>query len=110
MTDEEMQMMPWTRDLMTSEEMRQWVASREEAGLKIDIETCELGCWYVDECDPYGLRERKDGFARNLSVNKCNFVRSAESNGWVCWFDLPRDKAEARGQHRRPSRQLRARP
>ncbi len=47
MTDEEMQMMPWTRDLMTSEEMRQWVASREEAGLKIDIETCELrllGC------------------------------------------------------------------
>jgi hypothetical protein len=56
MMDVEIDRMPWTRDLMTSEEMQQWVASREEAGLKIDIETCELGCWYAYDCDPYGAR------------------------------------------------------
>jgi hypothetical protein len=48
--------MPWTRDQMTDEECQQWLASRKEAALKIDIETCELGRWAANDFDPYGLR------------------------------------------------------
>ena len=46
--------LPWTRDQLTPEEFRLWVASREEAGREIDIETCELGSWYTLDFDPYG--------------------------------------------------------
>jgi hypothetical protein len=35
--------MPWTRDQLSDHELREWLASREDAGRKINIETCELG-------------------------------------------------------------------
>jgi len=93
MTDEEMQRMPWTRNLMTPEEMQRWVASREKAGLKIDIETCELGCWYAYDCDPYGARPDLPEEMKQIGTNR--FVRSAESRGWVCEDDLPLASVEA---------------
>jgi hypothetical protein len=93
MMDVEIDRMPWTRDLMTSEEMQQWVASREEAGLKIDIETCELGCWYAYDCDPYGARPDLPEEMKQIGTNR--FVRSAESRGWVCEDDLPLASVEA---------------
>jgi hypothetical protein len=33
--------MPWTRDQMTRDELRGWLASRRAAGAAIDIESCE---------------------------------------------------------------------
>ena len=40
MTEDEISRMPSTCGLMPLEEFQRWVASREEAGSKVDIETC----------------------------------------------------------------------
>jgi hypothetical protein len=88
--------MPWTRDQMTSDELRQWLASREQAGRVIDIESCELGWWYVQVLDPYGIREALGELSDDeYCVGRDHFVRSPESNGWVWEGDLPADKAKA---------------
>jgi hypothetical protein len=95
MTDQE-HFMPWSRNQMTPEKIREWIASRKAAGEAIDIETCELGNWYINEAsDPYddpagGLPE--DDF---YQLGKGRFVRSLESNGWVNECDLPIAKFEA---------------
>ena len=74
-----MQALPWgAGHLMTLEEFQQWVASREEAGLKIDIETCELGWWYGYDCDPYGARPDLPEEMQQVGRNR--FVRSPESH------------------------------
>ena len=79
---------------MTAEERQQWLASRKEAGLKINIETCELGRWPANDCDPYGIKVdlNKEIYVQ-IGTNR--FVRSAESRGWVCEDDLPLDKCKA---------------
>ena len=86
MDERDLQLMPWKRDLMTDDELRQWLASREEAGSKIDVETCEIGCWYAGSFDPYGVREGLGDLSPELDgyIDKFNFVRSPESSGWVC--------------------------
>jgi hypothetical protein len=74
-----------------------WLASRKEAGRKVDVETCEVVCWVADYAHPYGIRE-VDGVlqpAENEYTDKYNFVRSPETDGWVCEGDLPQDKAIA---------------
>jgi hypothetical protein len=81
--------LPWTREDLTLEEFRRWVATREEAGLKIDIETCELGRWYAYDCDPYGANANLSEEMRQVGTNR--FVRSPESRGWVHEGDLPSD-------------------
>ena len=55
MTEDQLHKMPWTRHLMTNEELRQWLASRSKAGCQINAETCEIGGWYVNEVDEYGI-------------------------------------------------------
>ena len=56
LTNDEMSRMPWTRHLATDKEIHEWLASRKAAGEAIDIETCELGNWYINEAgDPYDL-------------------------------------------------------
>ena len=87
MSGDDLHVMPWTRDLLTPEEMQQWVASREEAGRKIDIETCELGCWYAYDCDPYGADPDLPEEMKQIGTNR--FVCSPESHGWVHEGDLP---------------------
>ena len=88
--------MPWTRDLMTINNFRAWVANRAEAGRAINIETCELGWWYAHDADPYGLREAEGTLPHAMKqVGRNRFVRSPESNGWVCEDDLPKAKFEA---------------
>ena len=94
MTDEEINEMPWKREDqdLTLEEYEWWVASRKEAGLKIDIETCELGYWYTCYDDAYGLREAKgdlpEAIKQEAQLHGVNrFVRSPESRGWVCEDD-----------------------
>jgi hypothetical protein len=88
-----LQAMPWTRNQMTEEQCQQWLASRKEAGLKIDINTCELGRWYANDCDPYNLRTDLAEEMYQIGTNR--FVRSAESCGWVHEGDLPSDKLKA---------------
>ena len=45
--------MPQTQDHLTREQFEARLAGRKEAGRVIDIETCELGRWYVWMGDPY---------------------------------------------------------
>jgi hypothetical protein len=93
-TDDEMTRMPWTRDGMTLAEFEQWVATREEAGRDIDIETCELGRWAALDMDPYGIMEAR-GEEPYPQVGTNRFVRSPESRGWVWEGDLPPEKGKA---------------
>ena len=66
---------------------------RKEAGLKIDIETCELGWWYGYDCDPYGARPDLPEEMQQVGRNR--FVRSPESHRWVHEGDLPEAKVKA---------------
>jgi hypothetical protein len=96
MTNDEMQRMPWTRDLMTTEEFWAWIATRPATGANIDIETCELGHWKADDFAPYGDRRRRlddDHLYDQIGTNR--FVRSPESDGWVHEGDLPPEKIKA---------------
>jgi hypothetical protein len=93
-TDDEMTEMPWTRDRMTLAEFEQWVATREEAGRDIDIETCEVRSWYAIDMDPYGIKKAR-GEEPYEQIGTNRFVRSPESRGWVWEADLPREKAHA---------------
>jgi hypothetical protein len=88
MTDDEMRAMPWTRDLMTREELENWVATRKAVGCAIDIATAELGAWKAFDADPYGVRELHPDM-QQVGTNR--FLRSPESRGWVCEEDLPVD-------------------
>jgi hypothetical protein len=89
--DDVLSRMPWTRAALTPEERQAWLETRQAAGAAIDIQTCELGCWYAsDDGDPYGLTE-DDAY----QVGKHRFVRSPASNGWVHEGDLPPEKGRA---------------
>jgi hypothetical protein len=88
--------MPWTLDQFSGDELRQWLASREGAGAKIDIETCELGWWYAQDADPYGIREALGEFPEAMhQIGRNRFVRSPDSQGWVAVEDLPKEKIRA---------------
>jgi hypothetical protein len=90
--------MPWSRHMMVSDDLRQWLASREEAGRMIDIETCEIGCWYANaNGDPYGIRDMlgEETHLEKGYTDKFSWVRSPESRGWVNEGDLPPAKARA---------------
>ena len=86
--------MPWSRDMITHDELRQWLASREQAARMIDIETCELGCWHTLDTDPYGIREMS-GEKPYEQIGTNRFVRSPDSGGWVWEGDLPEAKGKA---------------
>ncbi len=104
-----MQRMPWTSQFLTAEQIAQWVASREEVGAAIDIETCELGRWGAYDADPYGVRDLPDEM-RQVGTNR--FVRSPSSNGWVSEDDLPTEKCKAMYEriHREAEAYARAHP
>ena len=93
---ETMAIMPWSCDKLSEDELRQWLASRKQAGRVIDIESCELGWWFAERLDPYGLYRALGEFPEEYScIGRDYFVRSPESNGWVWEGDLPADKAKA---------------
>jgi hypothetical protein len=93
---ETMAIMPWSRDKLSDDELRQWLASRKEAGRVIDIENCELGWWYAELSDPYGIYKALGEFSEEDScVGRERFVRSPESNGWISEVDLPEEKLNA---------------
>jgi len=92
------QCMPWTRDQLCDQEIRQWLAERKTIACKIDLTTCEIGSWYVNEVDEYGIRQALGELPPELvgaSINRWIFVRSPESNGWVSEADLPSASIQA---------------
>jgi hypothetical protein len=98
MTNAEVNAMPWTAALMTTDELFEWLANRREAARAIDIESAELGQWKSCEVDPYGLLG-----VTSDDVGAKWFVRSPESHGWISEFDLPVNKQQAvldRAQHK----------
>jgi hypothetical protein len=77
-------------DRMTKAE---FLASRIAAGQVIDIETCEVRIWSAYTIDTYGIEPDLPAEARQ--IGSYYFVRSAESDGWVCQYDLPQAKVRA---------------
>jgi hypothetical protein len=65
----------------------QWLAIREEAGLRIDPETAEVRWNYRQTLDPYGIGlyvpEEFESIGREY------FARSPGSDIWVWFNDLP---------------------
>ena len=59
-------MMETETDQMTVE---QWLATRKEAGLKIDPETAEVDWIYAQTLDPYGVYRTSRRNASKLGVN-----------------------------------------
>lgn len=107
---EKWEVKPWRLHELTEDECREWLASRKDAGREIDVGTCEIGRWYVNWIDPYGIREalgeplpeEYDGY-----IEEDWFVRSPESRGWVNVSDLP--EASAVALHDRINRNRNAR-
>lgn len=83
---------------LTDDECREWLASRKEAGRKIDVATCEFSWWRVNFPDPYNVLKRLGeplpGDCDGCLV-KDYFVRSPESRGWIVLSDLPKSSADA---------------
>ena len=82
--------MPSTRDQLSDDELRAWLASRKEAANKIDIATCEIGAWYHSMNDEYGIREMLGEQTEEQAGygDKSNFVRAPGTSGWICETDL----------------------
>jgi hypothetical protein len=77
-----------TSDLARRRE--EYLESRIAAGRVIDVETCEIEWWWARIVDPYGVDPDSDP-----CVGRVTFVISAESDGPVCYYDLPEDKRRA---------------
>ena len=77
------------------EAAQRWLASRKEAGRKIDVETCEVKGFYCGLNDPYGLRTDLSEEEMTCCSVKYDFVRSPDSDGWIVSDDLPPEKQEA---------------
>jgi hypothetical protein len=95
---DKLQCMPWTLDQFSGQEIRQWLAERKTMACKIDVMTCEIGSWHVNEVDEYGIRQALGELHPDLvgiSINRWTFVRSPKSNGWVSEADLPSASVKA---------------
>jgi hypothetical protein len=79
---------------MTKEiDLEQWLAIREEAGLKIDPETAEVFWNYAQTFDPYGIYPNlPDEWEQ---IGREYFARSPGSDIWVHFGDLPEATANA---------------
>jgi hypothetical protein len=80
---------------MMTEEMavEHWLAIRKEAGLKIDPETAEVDWTYAQTLDPYGVKP--DLPKEYQQIGRAYFARSAGSDTWVWFGDLPKETREA---------------
>ena len=67
--------------------VKQWLAIRKEAGVKIDPETAEVVWIYAQTLDPYRIYE--DLPEECQQVGREYFARSPESDIWVEFGDLP---------------------
>ena len=76
---------------MTELDVKQWLAIRKEAGLKIDPETAEVDWIYAETLDPYGI----DPDEELQQVGREYFARSPGSDIWVHFGDLPAETRDA---------------
>ena len=72
--------------MMTDDVRNAWLASRQEAGLKIDPETAEVEWTYAQTLDPYGVYPL---LPEEYCVGREYFARSPGSDVWVWFGDLP---------------------
>jgi hypothetical protein len=78
---------------ITKEDVEQWLAIRKEAATKIDPETAEVDCRYGYPADPYGVHH--DLHPDEQVVGPVYFARSAGSEIWVSFYDLPEGTVKA---------------
>jgi hypothetical protein len=83
-----------TRDQLTRDELRQWLASRKDAGRLIDIETCTILKTGACDDDPYGIREMLGENPYDQRGSNF-FVCSPDGDGWIWEGDLPSEKHQA---------------
>ena len=77
---------------MFDEDVQRLLASRKEAGLKIDPETAEVDWEYGLDMDPYGVYSLPEECQH---VGRQYLARSPGSNIWVHFRDLPDETREA---------------
>ena len=73
---------------ITDQEVRQFLAIREEAGQDIDPATAEVDWMYVQTMDPYGIDPDLPDELKQLGRDY--FARSPGSDIWVWFGDLPK--------------------
>jgi hypothetical protein len=104
MTLDELNDMPRTIWSGTSKEFEEqdfldWIYTRKQAGLLLDIEGAELKGWECCEDDPYGLRSFSIGndLPSHDEVEKkvYYFARDRQSGGWIWQGDLSPKKSAA---------------
>jgi hypothetical protein len=78
---------------------KKWLAIRKDAGLHIDSETAEVDWIYAQTLDPYGVYPELPEEYQH--VGREYFARSAGSDVWVWFGDLPEATRDAlRERHR----------
>jgi hypothetical protein len=77
---EKWEVKPWRLHELTEDECREWLPSRKEAGREIDVGTCEIGRWYVNWIDAYGIvrRPRASAVAGTLAAALASALRAPE--------------------------------
>jgi hypothetical protein len=77
---------------MNDGEKERWLASRVEAGLKIDPETAEVEFFYEHTLDPYGLYDLPEELQQ---TGRVYFACAPGTDIWVHFGDLPADTRDA---------------
>lgn len=90
----------------SADQIKEFVAIRKRAGLKIDPETADVMWVWGEVDDPYGMYPEPSGWFRCIGRNY--FARSPGSDIWVEFGDLPEATADALDQKHWPSPPLTA--
>jgi hypothetical protein len=78
---------------LTEDRYQRWAASNKAEALAIDIETCVIGSWPGEECDPYGMSGLPLGIGAKLIMLR--FVCCPTGGRWINEKDLPVEKFRA---------------
>jgi hypothetical protein len=72
------------------DEIDLWLEERKEAGRRIDPKSAdvEITFWWAQVLDPYGVL---DITPEETCIGRSYFARSPDSDGWVSFYDLPRE-------------------
>jgi hypothetical protein len=73
--------------------VKDWLASRKEAALKIDPTTALISRAYVYPANPYGVYSEIPDYAKEVTDDY--YARAPESKIWVYRGDLPKETAHA---------------
>jgi hypothetical protein len=73
-------------------EAQAFLEGRLKEAERIDPQTCEIGCWYANAVDLYGIFEDHEEF---VCVGKERFVRNVPDGDWVWDGHLPEHIAKA---------------